>query len=100
MHSKYLCLALVGCLSIGCGRASAPNTSVTTSTKPFTADNPFAEPSTLPFGAPRFDRIHDADYQPAIEEGMRRHLDEVDAIADQTDAPTFANTIVPLERSG
>ena len=95
---------------IGCGRAvipaSRPTTSVTTtitpaaSTAQFTSDNPFAAKSTLPFGAPPFDRIHDADYQPAIEEGMRRHLAEVDAVADQSDAPTFANTIVPLERSG
>ncbi len=67
---------------------------------PFTPDNPFAEPSTLPYGAPRFDRIADADYQPAIEEGMRRHLAEVAEIARQPDPPTFDNTIVPLERAG
>jgi len=73
---------------------------VTAQIAPFTNDNPFAEPSTLPFGAPPFDKIHDADYQPAIEEGMRRHLTEVDAIADQTAPPTFENTIVALERSG
>jgi peptidyl-dipeptidase Dcp len=66
----------------------------------FTRDNPFYAPSTLPLGAPPFDRIHDADFQPAIEEGMRRHLDEVATIADQTGAPTFENTIVALERSG
>jgi peptidyl-dipeptidase Dcp len=66
----------------------------------FTKDNPFASPSTLLFGAPPFDRIHDSDYQPAIEEGMRRHLAEVDAIADQAAPPTFDNTIVALEKSG
>jgi peptidyl-dipeptidase Dcp len=93
-----------------CGRTvtagSIPTTSVTTTITPtastiaFTSDNPFASPSTLPFGAPAFDRIHDSDYQPAIEEGMRRHLSEVDAIADQDAPPTFDNTIVALERSG
>ena len=36
--------------------------------------NPFAAPSSLPFGAPRFDLIRDDDYAPAIEEGMYRHL--------------------------
>jgi peptidyl-dipeptidase Dcp len=93
-----------------CGRpvrvASTPTTSVTTTITPtastiaFSSDNPFASPSRLPFGAPPFDRIHDADYQPAIEEGMRRHLKEVDAIADQSTPPTFDNTIVAIERSG
>ncbi|MEP6494061.1 MAG: M3 family metallopeptidase [bacterium] len=65
-----------------------------------TRDNPFFEPSTLPFGAPHFDHIRDGDYEPAIEEGMRRHLEEVAAIADERDAPTFDNTIVALERTG
>jgi peptidyl-dipeptidase Dcp len=57
-------------------------------------------PSTLPFGAPPFDRIRDTDYGPAIEEGMRSHLAEVAVIADQASEPTFENTIVALERSG
>jgi peptidyl-dipeptidase Dcp len=63
-------------------------------------DNPFAEPSPLPFGAPPFNRIRDEHYGPAIEEGIRRHLAEVEAIAHQDAAPTFQNTIVALERSG
>jgi peptidyl-dipeptidase Dcp len=66
-----------------------------------TADaNPFFQPSTLPFQAPPFDRVKDSDYQPAIEEGMKRQLAEIDAIANRTDAPTFANTIEAMERSG
>jgi len=72
----------------------------TTITPLFTRANPFSQPSGLPFDAPRFDRIRDEDYAPAIEEGMRRHIEEVDAIADQAAAPTFDNTIVALERSG
>src|SRR5512142_815637 len=63
-------------------------------------DNPFAEPSPLPFRAPLFDRIRDEHYGPALEEGIRRHLVEVEAIAHQEAAPTFENTLVPLERSG
>src|SRR5262245_59704156 len=62
--------------------------------------NPFFAPSTLPFQAPPFDKITDADYQPAIEDGMRLQLEEVDAIANSADAPTFANTIEAMERSG
>ena len=45
------------------------------------SENPFFEASTLPYQAPPFDRITDADYQPAIEEGMERQLPEVESIA-------------------
>jgi peptidyl-dipeptidase Dcp len=66
-----------------------------------TADaNPFFQPSTLPFQAPPFDKIKDADYQPAIEEGMKRQIAEIDAIANNREAPTFANTVEAMERSG
>ena len=64
------------------------------------APNPFAQPSPLPFEAPPFDRITDADYQPAIEEGMAQSLAEVRRIADDPAAPTFDNTIVAMERQG
>ena len=62
--------------------------------------NPFFAPSTLPFQAPPFDKIHDADYQPAIEAGMDQELAEITAIANQSAAPTFANTIEAMEKSG
>lgn len=62
--------------------------------------NPFLAESPLPFQAPPFDRITDEHYRPAIEEGMRRHLAEIDAIAGQAAPPTFANTIEAAERSG
>src|SRR5919206_146626 len=62
--------------------------------------NPFFTESTLPFQAPPFDKIKDSDYQPAIEEGMKRQLAEVQIIANKADAPTFANTIEAMERSG
>lgn len=64
------------------------------------AANPFAQPSALPFEAPPFDRITDADYQPAIEEGMAQSLAEVRRIADDPAPPTFENTIVAMERQG
>ncbi len=67
---------------------------------PFSQDNPFAEPSALFDQAPPFDRIRSADYQPALEEGMRRQLAEVARIAADTAAPTFDNTVVALEKSG
>ncbi|HEX9130398.1 MAG TPA: M3 family metallopeptidase [Gemmatimonadaceae bacterium] len=63
-------------------------------------DNPFFVESTLPYHAPRFDLIRNEHYQPALEEGMRQHLAEIDGIAKQMSAPTFDNTIVPMEKSG
>jgi peptidyl-dipeptidase Dcp len=62
--------------------------------------NPLVRPSTLPFHAPQFDKIHDADFQPAIEQGIRQQRAEIEKIAGSTAAPTFDNTIVALEKSG
>jgi peptidyl-dipeptidase Dcp len=66
----------------------------------FGPSNPFYAASTLPFGAPPFDKIKDADYQPAIEAGMAQELAEIGKIADNPAAPTFENTLVAMERSG
>jgi peptidyl-dipeptidase Dcp len=62
--------------------------------------NPLYSASPLPFHAPPFNVIKDTDYQPAIEEGMKRQLVEIDAIANDPAPPTFANTIEAMERSG
>ncbi|MEN1961294.1 peptidyl-dipeptidase Dcp [Luteimonas sp. MJ246] len=75
-------------------------TTAATPAAPAQGENPLFTASTLAFQAPVFDRIEDAHYQPAIEEGMRQHLAEVREIADSVEAPDFANTIEALERSG
>ena len=62
--------------------------------------NPFAAPSTLSFQAADFSKIKDADYKPAIEDGMTQQLSEIQAIANNTAAPTFKNTLVAMEQSG
>ncbi|MBN8887050.1 MAG: M3 family metallopeptidase [Rudaea sp.] len=62
--------------------------------------NPFAEKSALPFEAPQFDRIRDGDFQPAIEEGMRRQIAEIERIANNKEPATFDNTLVAMEKSG
>ena len=66
----------------------------------FDSSNPFFAPSTLPFQAPPFDKIHDSDYQPAIEAGMAQQMEEIRAIAHSPDTPTFDNTLVAMEKSG
>ena len=92
IHKNQLVAAGIGAWLISFGSGAAP--------AGFGAANPFYAPSTLPFGAPPFDRIKDADYQPAIEAGMAQQLAEINRIADDAAAPTFENTFVAMERSG
>ena len=80
--------------------ARCQSTGQDTTARQFTAANPFASASTLLYQAPPFDKIHDSDYQPALEEGMRAELAEIDRIASNPDPATFDNTIVEMERSG
>ena len=64
------------------------------------ASNPFSKPSALPYGAPEYDKIKTEHFRPALEAGIAQHLSEIEAIANQSEAPTFDNTIVALERTG
>src|SRR5437899_2232129 len=63
-------------------------------------DNPLAIESALPYHYPTFDKIKDKHFVPAIEVGMREELKEIDPIANNSEKPTFDNTIVALERAG
>ena len=97
MKQPLLSFAVVSAvLAASCGdKAPAPEANV----QP-TMSNPLLTPSTLPFQAPAFDKVKDADFRPAILEAMKRHLAEIDAIVNDTAPPTFENTIVALEKSG
>lgn len=64
------------------------------------AGNPLLAKWDTPFGVPPFDLIEDEHYLPALREGIERTLAEVDEIAANPDAPTFANTIEALESAG
>ena len=80
--------------------ALAAVTSAALGASPPAATNPFFSASPLLYQAPRFDVIRETDYAPAIEEGMKRQLAEIAAIADNPEPPTFANTLEAIERSG
>lgn len=75
-------------------------TNVDTAAQGFTSANPFAAASTLLYQAPPFDKIHDADYQPALEEGMKQQIAEIEKIASDPSPAAFENTIVAMERTG
>jgi peptidyl-dipeptidase Dcp len=64
------------------------------------ADNPLLTESSLPYHVPQFDKIKNEHFTPAIEAGMRDQLKEVEAVANDSEKPTFDNTIVALERTG
>ena len=66
----------------------------------FSSSNPFYNESKLPYQAPPFDKIKDSDFKPAIEEGMRVQLLEIEKIANNPAPPTFENTLVAMEKSG
>ena len=65
-----------------------------------TRKNPLLEQSKLPFGAPDFRKIKNADYLPAIEEGIRQQREAIDRIVKNGETPTFQNTILAYEESG
>jgi len=60
-------------------------------------NNPLLNPSTLPNQAPAFDQFKTEHYLPAIEASIAEARTNIDAIKNNTDAPTFENTIVAME---
>ena len=72
----------------------------TDTTHTMDASNPFCTESTLPYHVPPFDQIKDTHYLPAFEYGMAQQREEVAAILNSSEVPTFKNTLVVLERSG
>lgn len=61
------------------------------------AVNPLLEISTLPNHAPPFDKIKNEHYMPAVEAGIAEARRNIDAIKNNSQEPTFENTIVALE---
>ncbi|MGH1413902.1 MAG: M3 family metallopeptidase [Pelagimonas sp.] len=62
--------------------------------------NPLLQNWDTPFGLPPFNDISDADFAPAFDAAMEQDLAEVQQIVDNPDAPSFANTIEGLMRTG
>ncbi len=64
------------------------------------AGNPFRREWNTPFGVPPFADIEDGHYLPAIKKGILERRAEIDAIANNPEPATFANTIVAFETAG
>jgi peptidyl-dipeptidase Dcp len=87
---KLIYLTLVAGIAFSCSQP----------TKTTQVMNPFFETYTAPFEVPPFDKILNAHYLPAFQEGMKQHNADIELIAANTAAPDFANTIEALDRSG
>lgn len=96
MKARMQIMTAAAALTLG----GAAGTQTLTAQSAFGPANPFYAESTLPFHAPPFDRIKDADYKPAIDAGMVAQLHETEVIANNPAKPTFENTYVAMERSG
>lgn len=62
--------------------------------------NPLLAERKLPYFAPPFDKIKDAHYAPALLAAMDAQTKEITRIAENIESPTFANTILAIEKSG
>ncbi len=62
--------------------------------------NPFIEAYNTPHGTVPFDKIKPEHYEPAIREGIAQEDKEINDIINNTETPTFNNTILALEKSG
>jgi peptidyl-dipeptidase Dcp len=96
---KHAITLVVCCsLALACQRETTSTTAPAAA--PAEAANPFLAASTLQYETPPFDKIKDEHYKPALEEGMKQNLAQIEQVANSTEPPTFDNTIVPMERSG
>ena len=62
--------------------------------------NPFFQPYDTPHGTVPFDKISICHFEPAIMQGIEQHNNEIKAITDNPEQPTFSNTVEAFERSG
>lgn len=80
--------AAMTCMVCACGQQATES------------ENPFFSEFQSPYGSPDFDRIQLADYEPAFLKGIEQQNQEIKAIVENPEAPTFENTIVALDNSG
>ncbi|WP_413665252.1 M3 family metallopeptidase [Microbulbifer sp. CNSA002] len=111
MRQTMIALSVAAALAVvgGCGEKTQQaevvkdtvNAEKSMTVSPEHASNMLLAEWTGPFGGvPAFDKMNLEDLKPAIEKGIEMNLAELDAIAADPAKPTFANTFVPMERSG
>ena len=89
MKRSILILSAAVMLVAGCKNKQSEN-----------MENPFFSAWGTPYEIPDFQRIKTEHYMPAFQEGMARQKAEIDSIVNNTETPTFENTILAYEYSG
>lgn len=87
-----LSMIIYSCNTPGSGNASQGGAD--------SASNVLFKESTLPYQAIPFDKIKEADFKPAFEEGMKQQMAEIEKITNDTAKVTFENTLAAMEKSG
>ena len=80
--------AAMSCMVCACGQQATDT------------DNPFLTEFETPYGTPDFNRIKVEHYEPAFLKGIEQQNQEIKAIVENPEEPTFENTIVALDNSG
>jgi peptidyl-dipeptidase Dcp len=94
MKKALIFMAILAVMTSACAKKEPPPP------PPAQETNPFFTAWTTPFETPPFDKIKEAHYLPGFQAGMDQQKKEIEAIAGVPAAPTFANTIEALEKSG
>lgn len=92
MNKQLLILILTGNLIMSCNQENKAEAIGT--------DNPLLATFDTPFEVPPFHLIKNEHFKPAILEGIRVQQNEINAIANSHEKPTFENTIVAMENAG
>lgn len=96
MRKPFLALTVIlAAMAVAPGCAKKEKT-----VEPAAASNPFFTEFKTPFGVPPFDRIKPEHFMPAFDKGIADQKAEIEAIVKNREAPTFANTLEALDRSG
>jgi peptidyl-dipeptidase Dcp len=101
MRKALLAVSIAACLmATACSITHDSSTTQASTAKNVQMQNPLLTPSALQYQAPDFSIIKDAHFQPALEQGIKEHYQQVFNIASNSETPSFSNTIVALETSG
>ena len=84
----FAAMALMGALTMSCGTGAKPT------------ENPLIDPSAAPYGIEDYSKITIEHFREAITLGMNLQKGAIEAIINNPDEPTFANTIEAFDKSG
>ncbi len=96
----FIATSIALATTAGCATTSVTNADGTPTVTSTASAGIFGKDSPLSLKYPQFDKIKDSDFAPAFDQGMAEELADVDRIVRNTAAPTFENTIVPMELGG